>query len=584
MLRFHIAVALAPFFCALQARGGEFLYGIHDFDPRPDGFLSVLEAAGVRGTVVATEAIGHDPNDRSGKDYTPLAGRGYRIIARLNNGYGSSGTIPPARHWDDFARRCANFAAASRGCHIWVIGNETNLWGEWPADQRGYRRVIMPEDYAECFRRVYNRIKAVRPADQVIPQALAPFAGPYGAGPEHDAMPIDHVTYMRRMLTAISTSGDLDGIALHVTSRGYRREDVFSTQKVNGNYWSFFCYKDWLERGIPENLRHLPVYVTECNGYYYWKGGHPEAPSETYHAGWVQTVLLEIDRWNHNEAIVEGKPIIRSLCFYRWCAWCDGWNIDGAPQESRIMADLAEAASYKLAPPRRTEEPTVPFTITIGRKTPPLQKDVGPYYGVWRSFPFRLSGSRTREVVFKLKGSARQGADDDDARLLLDLDDPQDETTWNSEAALDGSRDRGRTAEAVIRRRISPGRHVLRLQVDGSPFIESVTVEFQIPKESFRRADANADGVADIADAVFILQYLFALGAFPPCLDAADTNDDGALDLSDAVFLLSHLFAAQTTIPQPASRCGPDPTADTLSCKSFPPCRKSYAGAPDFLH
>jgi hypothetical protein len=221
---------------------GRHLYGIHDFEPRPDGFLSRLEARGVRGVVTATEAVGSNPADRTGKDYRPVSSRGHTVIARLNNGYFPNGTIPLRERWNDFAQRCASFVAASQGCSLWVIGNETNLAGEWPQDARGYRSYISPEAYADCFRRVYDAIKAVRPSHLVLPQALAPFAGPYGAGADHDGMPIDHITYMRRMLDAIRASGGIDGIAIHINSRGYARSDIFSTRKVNGNFWSFFVY------------------------------------------------------------------------------------------------------------------------------------------------------------------------------------------------------------------------------------------------------------------------------------------------------------------------------------------------------
>ena len=371
---------------------------------------------------------------------------------------------------------------------------------------------------------------------------------------------------------AIRSSGGIDGIAIHINSRGYKREDVFSTQKVRGNYWSFFCYKDWLERGIPQSLWHLPVFATECNGYYYWKGSHAEAPSEVYHPGWVQAVLLEIDRWNHNEAIVEGKPFIRVVCFYRWCAFCDGWNIDGSPQESTILNDLAQAARYRLTVPERTSDKVVPFTIEIKCTAPRLNKGESPYYGIWRSFAFRLTGTRSREVLFYLYGTAKSGADDDDARLIIDDNDPTDPRSWNTEAALDGSRDRGKPAVAFFKRVLTPGRHILRLQVDSAPYIDRIEVRFPKPKEVFKRGDANADGEIDIADATFLLQYLFAGGSFPPCLDAADSNDDGKLDLSDSIFLLTYLFSGETRLPDPVKTCGADPTEDLLNCRNFPPC------------
>ncbi len=569
---------IAAVFTALSASAvrlsgqSPFIYGIHDFDPRPDGFTSRLEAGGARGSITATEAIGHNAADRSGKDYRSLSSRGHTVIARLNNGYFPNGTIPLRDQWSNFATRCASFAAASQGCSIWVIGNETNLSGEWPADANGYHRYVSPEDYADCFRRVYTAIKAVRPAHLVVPQALAPFAGPYGATSSHDAMPIDHVTYMKRMLDAIRASGGVDGVAIHINSRGYSRVDVFSTAKVNGNYWSFFSYKDWLERGIPQALWSLPVFATESNGYYFWKGGHSEAPARTYEAGWMQAVLLEIDRWNHNEALVDGKPIVQCLNFYRWCASCDGWNIDGSPQEAQILSDLDEAVAYALLWPERGDPPTTPFTVEIGRDTPPLQKEEAPYLGVWRSYVFTVAGAVSVPVTFELEGRADAGGDDDDARLILDSDNPGDTATWNTPASLDGGRDQGAPATARFTRNLGPGRHVARLQVDGAPYIERIRVSGPAPPVAqFIRGDPNGDRGVDLSDAIFTLFHLFAGGRTPPCLDAADSNDDGSVTASDALYVLGYLFKNGPPPPAPLA-CGADATPDALAACTGDDC------------
>jgi hypothetical protein len=88
----------------------------------------------------------------------------------------------------------------------------------------------------------------------------------------------------------------------------------------------------------------------------------------------------------------------------------------------------------------------------------------------------------------------------------------------------------------------------------------------------FRRGNANADTTINIDDAVFVLAYLFAKGALPPCMDAADSNDDGKVDISDAVKTLAHLFANTGPLPDPFEQCGPDPTRDELTCDRFTPC------------
>lgn len=83
---------------------------------------------------------------------------------------------------------------------------------------------------------------------------------------------------------------------------------------------------------------------------------------------------------------------------------------------------------------------------------------------------------------------------------------------------------------------------------------------------SFTRGDSNGDGSYNIADAVFILGFLFSSGP-GPCLDAMDVNDDGANNIADAVFALDNLFGTAGTMPPaPFPACGTDPTADMLDC------------------
>ena len=84
---------------------------------------------------------------------------------------------------------------------------------------------------------------------------------------------------------------------------------------------------------------------------------------------------------------------------------------------------------------------------------------------------------------------------------------------------------------------------------------------------AFRRGELNGDGNTNIADAVFLLAYLFNNGFTPGCLDAADTNDDGGVNISDAVTLLAVLFSGAPPLPEPIGSCGPDPTDDALECE-----------------
>ncbi|MEE2889491.1 MAG: dockerin type I repeat-containing protein [Planctomycetota bacterium] len=83
----------------------------------------------------------------------------------------------------------------------------------------------------------------------------------------------------------------------------------------------------------------------------------------------------------------------------------------------------------------------------------------------------------------------------------------------------------------------------------------------------FRRGDVNSDGARNIADAIFMLGFLFTSGPAPACDDAADVNDDGAVNIADAIYLLGFLFTGGPDAPAPGDNCGIDPTdTDTLDC------------------
>jgi hypothetical protein len=55
--------------------------------------------------------------------------------------------------------------------------------------------------------------------------------------------------------------------------------------------------------------------------------------------------------------------------------------------------------------------------------------------------------------------------------------------------------------------------------------------------------DCNRDGVIDMTDVVYLLNYLFLGGPAPvPYLEAGDATCNGIVDVSDIVFLLNYLF------------------------------------------
>ncbi|MBN1422136.1 MAG: hypothetical protein JXP34_25405 [Planctomycetes bacterium] len=90
----------------------------------------------------------------------------------------------------------------------------------------------------------------------------------------------------------------------------------------------------------------------------------------------------------------------------------------------------------------------------------------------------------------------------------------------------------------------------------------------------FHRGDVDGNGILTIGDAVTLLNYQFASGIVPPCIDACDMDDDEILTIGDAVWLLNYQFASGVPpLPPgpPPNPCGPDPAGDALDCAAYPP-------------
>lgn len=285
-----------------------YIFGLHE----PGGEW-LMEEKGKPGWIVFTHGLGHDPNDHNGLDYRRWSERGFGIIARLNHGYGTAGTIPLPQHYDAFALRVRNFVASSPGCHVWIIGNEMNHGQERPEGQP-----ITPDRYAACYKKCWEQIHNLpgHEEDQVAVGAVAPWNNTT-AYPGNESG--DWVRYFLDILNAIRSLGcQVDAITLHTYTHGHDPALVFSEQKMNPpfhNYhYNFRCYRDFM-RVIPPELRSIPVYITETD---------EDEPWENANRGWVQNAYKEIDDWN----TTPGNQQIRALVLYRWPKF-DKWHIEG---------------------------------------------------------------------------------------------------------------------------------------------------------------------------------------------------------------------------------------------------------------
>ena len=72
---------------------------------------------------------------------------------------------------------------------------------------------------------------------------------------------------------------------------------------------------------------------------------------------------------------------------------------------------------------------------------------------------------------------------------------------------------------------------------------DNYTIEAGYVHASFViRGDATGDGIIDVADVLYLVNYLF-LGTSAPCpMEAGDCNCDGVVDVADVLCIINYLF------------------------------------------
>ena len=79
------------------------------------------------------------------------------------------------------------------------------------------------------------------------------------------------------------------------------------------------------------------------------------------------------------------------------------------------------------------------------------------------------------------------------------------------------------------------------LTVVVSDYCKADTLSFDV--STFVCGDANHDGIVDVSDAVYVINYAFAGGPAPDPEESGDANCDGGVDVSDAVYIINYAFA-----------------------------------------
>lgn len=92
----------------------------------------------------------------------------------------------------------------------------------------------------------------------------------------------------------------------------------------------------------------------------------------------------------------------------------------------------------------------------------------------------------------------------------------------------------------------------------GSPpvLFEAGEIHFIVPSHGFVRGDCNDDDQVDIADGIYVLNFLFQGGPEGPCQAACDANSDGGVDQSDAIYIFNYRFLGGAAPASPFPECG----------------------------
>ncbi len=69
--------------------------------------------------------------------------------------------------------------------------------------------------------------------------------------------------------------------------------------------------------------------------------------------------------------------------------------------------------------------------------------------------------------------------------------------------------------------------------------------------QSFVCGDVNSDGLVNILDIIFLIDYKFKGGPAPSILDSADVNNDSLVNILDIIYLIDYKFKGG-----PAPNCG----------------------------
>jgi len=290
-----LAVVITLIWTTLAARSDDspWLYGIHWYgDPAGSAVESMtggkgiwsLETVQTNGDVWWTAAWQRDYR------FLDMVDRGHTLIVRIERNWGETVPYPEnlTQYLVDVQAAAATLADV---CHIWQIGNEMNLYGEWGSNE------LSPAIYVDMFNQIRAVIKAVPSplGEQIV--LLGPVSpGDVQAGVRHT----EGNDYLGQMCDLL-TPADLDGFAIHAYAAPWYDAPT-ARGELQAGYISQLAVID--SKGFADQ----PVHMTEWNRRVEPINDYNEAQSAQYLHG----AFLDLHGWNQ----MIGAHAVSSACWF----------------------------------------------------------------------------------------------------------------------------------------------------------------------------------------------------------------------------------------------------------------------------
>jgi hypothetical protein len=292
-----LLVLMAGAGASAPARGNDsqWLYGIHWYgDPNGSLVESMTGGKGIWSLEIVLPYS--DPWwQASGQlwNFQQVVARGHTIICRIEPNWGYAVPKPPQT--PDLAQYLVDLTATvqtlSDVVHIWQIGNEMNLYGEWGGD------VLTAANYVDQFKQIRATIKSVTSSlgEQIV--LLGPVSpGGVVAGVRHT----DGNVYLGQMCDLLELD-DLDGFAIHGYAAPWN-DAATSRAEFQAGYASQLAVID--DRGFAGQLVHITEWnrrvepITDAN--------------EAQSAQFLHGAFADLHAWNQTP----GCHPISSACWF----------------------------------------------------------------------------------------------------------------------------------------------------------------------------------------------------------------------------------------------------------------------------